>query len=76
MRLKWHWSKPYKIEVIITSLTEMLELPNFGHMTTFTLQFELRDKIGLVTLWAKNYNVITFFSKCLCLKKTWGSHFC
>ena len=26
-----------KIEVMLTSLTEMLELPNFGHVTTFTL---------------------------------------
>ena len=35
---KWFfWSNSYKIEVMITSLTEMLELPNFGHMTTFTL---------------------------------------
>ena len=28
------WSNPYKIEVMITSLTQMLESPNFGHMTT------------------------------------------
>ena len=28
---------PYKIEVVITSLTEMLELPNFGHMNTATI---------------------------------------
>ena len=27
------WSNPYKIEVMITSLIEMLELPNLGHMT-------------------------------------------
>ena len=26
-----------KIEVMLTSLTKMLELPNFGHVTTFTL---------------------------------------
>ena len=31
------WSNPYKIEVMITSLIEMLELPNFSHMTTFKL---------------------------------------
>ena len=30
-------SNPYKIEIMITSLTEMLELPNVGHKTTFTL---------------------------------------
>ena len=39
----WIWTKitpkksgfsgPYKIKVMITSLIEMLELPNFGHMT-------------------------------------------
>ena len=35
---KWFfWSNPYKIEVIITSLIEVLELPNFGHMTTSTI---------------------------------------
>ena len=34
---QFFWSNPYKIEVMITSFTEMLELPNFGHMTTFTL---------------------------------------
>ena len=32
---KWFfWSNPYKIDVMVTSLIEMLELPNFGHMTT------------------------------------------
>ena len=32
------WSNPYKIEVIIiTSLIEVLLLPNFGHMTTSTI---------------------------------------
>ena len=31
------WSNPCKIEVMITSLTEMLELPNFGYMTTSTI---------------------------------------
>ena len=31
------WSNPYKTEVMITSLIELLELPNFGHMTTSTI---------------------------------------
>ena len=31
------WSNSYKIEIMITSLTEMLKLPNICHMTTFTL---------------------------------------
>ena len=34
---------------MITSLTEILELPKFGHMTTFTLKFESRDKFLLLT---------------------------
>ena len=38
---------------MITSLTEMLELTNFGHMTTFTLQFEPHDKILLVMSWTE-----------------------
>ena len=33
---RFFWSSLYKIEVI-TSLIEMLELPNFGHMTTCTI---------------------------------------
>ena len=31
---RFFWSNSYKIEVMITTLTEMLELPNFGYMTT------------------------------------------
>ena len=31
---RFFWSNPYKIEVIITFLIEMLQLLNFGHMTT------------------------------------------
>ena len=30
---------------MITSLIEMLELPNFGHMITSTIYFESRDRI-------------------------------
>ena len=31
---RFFWSNPYKIEVMITTLIQMLELPNFGYMTT------------------------------------------
>ena len=48
---RFFWSYPYKIEVMITSLMEMLTLPNFGHMTTSTIKFESRDQILLVTSW-------------------------
>ena len=34
---------------MITSLIELLELPNFGHMTTSTTQFESHDKVLMVT---------------------------
>ena len=35
---KWFfWSNPYKIEVMITSLIQILELPNFGRVTTSTV---------------------------------------
>ena len=49
------WSNRYKIEV--ASLIKMLELANFSHMTTSTMQFESRvvgDVMG------RNYNIITF----------------
>ena len=38
---------------MITSLIEMLDLLNFGHMTTSTIQFESFDKTLLVTSWAE-----------------------
>ena len=44
---------------MITSLIEMLELPNFGHMTTSTIQFESRNKDDGDVM-DKNYDVITF----------------
>ena len=35
---KWFfWSNPYKIEAMITFLLEMLQLPDFGHMTASTI---------------------------------------
>ena len=52
---------------MITSLIQMLQLPNFGHMTTSTIQFESREKILLATslteietsslLFQKNFNL-------------------
>ena len=37
-RMSWFSrSNPYKIEVMITSLVKSLELPNFGHMTIYTV---------------------------------------
>ena len=36
-KIVFFWSDPYKIEVVISSVIEMLELPNFCHMTTSTI---------------------------------------
>ena len=45
---------------MITSLIEMQELSNFGHSTASTIEVDSRDKILLVTIWTKNYDVIIF----------------
>ena len=48
---QFFWSNPYKIEVVITFLIVLLQLTNFGHMTTSILWFESWDKHLLVTSW-------------------------
>ena len=47
------WSNPDKIKVMITSLIVILESPNVGQMTTFTILFESRDKVLLVKPWTE-----------------------
>ena len=37
----------------MTSLIEMLELPNSGHMTTSTTKFESQDNVLLVKSWTE-----------------------
>ena len=39
--------------ILVTSLKETLELPNFGHMTTYTIKFESRGKILVVMPWTE-----------------------
>ena len=34
---------------MVTSVIKMLELPNFGHMTTSIIQFESRDWTKVMT---------------------------
>ena len=48
---RFFWSNLYKLEVMINSFIEMLELPNFVHMSTSTLWFESRDVIN------RNYDI-------------------
>ena len=51
-------SNPYKIEFMIISLKEMLELPNFGHITTSIGPFELCDNVTNIS-----YDFIIFISE-------------
>ena len=43
----------------------MLELPNFDHMTKFSLRFESRDTTLLVTSWTEILVSKIFFKKYL-----------
>ena len=36
------WSNPYKIEAMITFPLEMVELTNFGHMTTIYMSHVIK----------------------------------
>ena len=55
---------------MITSLIEMLELSNFGHMITSTIQCESRDKFFFGDAMYKNYDVITFILIYIYFKNT------
>ena len=68
------WSNPYKIEVMITSLIQMLQLLNFGHMTTSIIYVMWQNFV--VDVIDRIYDVVTFFKKYLYFKKGCGSHFC
>ena len=59
----------YTIEVITTCLIEMLELQNFGQVTTSTRQLGSIEKNVVVDVKDKNYGVITFVAKYLYVKK-------
>ena len=56
-------SNPYIIEVIITFLVKLLELPNFGQMTNHIYKKGSRD-------------FITFLSSCSYFKEPWSNQFC
>ena len=47
----------------------MLELLSLGHMTTFTLWFKPRDKVGLVTSWAEIVTSEPFFQNIFVLRR-------
>ena len=54
---------------MIASLTEMLELSNFGQITKFTIKFESCNKILLLTSWTKTMTPQLFFQKNLILRR-------
>ena len=54
---------------MITSLIEMLELPDFVHMTTSKIQFEPCDKF-FGDVMNKSYDFITFTSKYFYFEKS------
>ena len=54
---------------MITSLLEMLELPNFGHMTPSTIPFEPHDKILLVTSWTEIMTSNSIFQNTFILRR-------
>ena len=54
---------------MITSLIEMLELPNFSHLTTSTVKLKSCDKIFLVTSWAKIMTSYPFFQITFVLRR-------
>ena len=54
---------------MITFLTEILELTNFGHMATSAIYFELRHKTLLVTPWTETMTSKNLFKHTFILKK-------
>ena len=73
---KWFfWSNPYKIEVMITSVTEMLVTKLWSHDHIYIIIWITWEHF-VADVMDKDYDFIAFFSKTLCFKKAWGSHFC
>ena len=57
---------------MIISVIKMLESPNFDHMTTFTISFDERNIILLVTSWVKIMTSQPLFNlNYFCSAKKW-----
>ena len=54
---------------MIAFLIEMLQLPNFGHMTTSIIYFESCDKNFLMTSWTEIVTPETLFQNNLILRR-------
>ena len=67
---KWFFKwNPYKIEVMITSLIEILELPNFSHMTTSPISLEARNNVLFVMSWKETMKSWPLLKNTLLLRK-------
>ena len=78
LKKSFYCSNPYKFGITIWNyvfLIEILELPNFGHMTISAIQFESHNNFILVRSWIKIMMLKTFFNMHF-LKKAWSRQFC
>ena len=57
-KMWFFWSNPYEIECVITSVIEMLELPNFGHMITSTIWLVTSWTEVMMSLWCQNIFIL------------------
>ena len=62
-------SNSCKIKVFITSVKEMLNLTNYGHIAKSKIKFELGHKF-LAQIMERSYDAIIFISKHFYLKET------
>ena len=71
-KVSFFWSNSYKIEVMMTSVIDMLKLPKSYQACSYdhsAVWFESRDKVLESRHWQKRLFVITFISKYLYFKK-------
>ena len=58
LKKSFFWSNSWNIEIMITSLVEMLELPNFGHMTDHIYNIILVTSLTFVgDVMDRNYDI-------------------
>ena len=55
---------------------EIVELPNFSHMATSVIQFQLRDNLFVGDDMDKNQDIIATISKYIYFKEVLSDQFC
>ena len=63
------WKNCYKIKFLIISFKNIVELPNFGHIITFTISLLSCDEILLITLAAFITKSQSLFQNTVILRK-------